>query len=131
MRNIFGSVLLSLTLFACGGPRMSQEQLSSADFGRPIDAAEAKAIVKNYFNQTLKDPSSAEFRNFSVYKTYTDPAFLEERRFGYIICISVNAKNAFGGYTGFKNYSLLTRDGRIIDVRADASNDRPDSACRQ
>lgn len=57
---------------------------SSSDY--QMMAAAKKSVLK-----MLKDPDSAEFRN-------------EHVGTGGIPCGEVNAKNSFGGYTGFKRY---------------------------
>jgi len=66
--------------------KLQQEKL----FGAKTIVA-AKRAVKN----SLKDPESAEFKD--VYANYTD---------GYdvVACGYVNAKNSFGGYTGYKAF---------------------------
>lgn len=35
---------------------------------------------------------------------------------GYVVTSLVNAKNGFGGYTGFEKYQFIIRDGRVIAV---------------
>lgn len=54
------------------------------------DIETARSAVK----QQLNDPSSAEFRNEKVYHDVR----------GLVVCGEVNAKNRFGGYTGYKPY---------------------------
>lgn len=56
-----------------------------------------KTIVaaKRAVTNSLKDPGSAEFKN--VYANYTDG-------YGVVACGYVNAKNSFGGYTGYKAF---------------------------
>ena len=51
-----------------------------------MDEIKLQRLVRNYVLASLKDPGSAEFRN------------------QYGICGEVNAKNSFGGYTGFKRF---------------------------
>lgn len=50
----------------------------------------------------LKDPSSAEFRN-------------ERIGSGGAVCGEVNAKNAMGGYVGFKKYIAAGKDGSYVE----------------
>lgn len=56
--------------------------------------AEFKAQVVNQ----LKDPDSAQFRNLRVVSG------------GAALCGEVNAKNSYGGYTGFKSF-VADNDG--------------------
>lgn len=63
----------------------------------------AEEIVK----QQLKDPSSAQFRNAFI----TTPAD-DTSQISY--CGEVNAKNAYGGYTGFKPFFVDFENGPIF-----------------
>ena len=53
---------------------------------------------------TLKDPDSAKFRNVRM-KKYDDM---------HIICGEVNAKNSYGGYTGYKKFAAAPHE-RLIE----------------
>jgi hypothetical protein len=61
----------------------------------PNIATQAEQQVRS----SLKDPASAQFRN-----TY-DFAYFG----GRMVCGEVNAKNGFGGYTGFLPYSIVRK----------------------
>ena len=75
--------------------------------GRPMTAAEKKAQQEKWFGAEmivaaeravraeLKDPDAAQFRD--VRANYTEG-------FGVVACGRVNAKNEFGGYTGFRRF---------------------------
>jgi hypothetical protein len=71
-----------------------------------------KELLKNTVKATLKDPGSALFgeitlgEKFSAYNTETKK--LVEGRFA---CLSVNAKNSFGGYTGEQHWLLTQSSG--------------------
>ncbi|MEA5669027.1 hypothetical protein VA603_15890 [Stenotrophomonas sp. MH1] len=74
---------------------------------RPMTAAEKKAQQQKWFGAEtivaaeravraeLKDPDAAQFRD--VRANYTE-------EFGVVACGRVNAKNEFGGYTGFRRF---------------------------
>ena len=74
---------------------------------RPMTAAETKAQQEKWFGAEtvvaaeravrgeLKDPDAAQFRD--VRANYTE-------EFGVVACGRVNAKNDFGGYTGFRRF---------------------------
>lgn len=74
---------------------------------RPMTAAEKKAQQEKWFGAEtivaaeravraeLKDPDAAQFRD--VHANYTE-------EFGVVACGRVNAKNEFGGYTGFRRF---------------------------
>lgn len=56
----------------------------------------------------LRDPDSAQFRNVKTYQSDTQAGG------GIIICGLANARNAFGGLTGFKPFrASFTPQGRI------------------
>ncbi len=54
--------------------------------------------LKEVIKRNAKDPSSVTFRNPVIYKNG--------------VCIDVNAKNSFGGFTGFTEYCALTVNGK-------------------
>lgn len=90
---------------------------ASADYGEY--PANYKEIVKQYFDATLIDPESARFQfGPEPTKAYTRNAIVPHGAqpvdFGYIVYVSVNAKNRMGGYTGAQLYRLLIRNGRVI-----------------
>jgi hypothetical protein len=74
---------------------------------RPMTPAEKKAQQEKWFGAEtivaaeravrgeLKDPDAAQFRD--VRANYTE-------EFGVVACGRVNAKNEFGGYTGFRRF---------------------------
>lgn len=74
---------------------------------RPMTAAEKKAQQEKWFGaetivaaeravrRELKDPDAAQFRDMRA--NYTE-------EFGVVACGQVNAKNDFGGYTGFRRF---------------------------
>ena len=55
---------------------------------------------------------------FSIYKNpadnYTGPGQLEYAQY-YVVCVNVNAKNAFGGYTGWQTQRYQFVNGRMAD----------------
>lgn len=72
--------------------------------------ATAEAGVKT----KLKDPESAQFRNLVVHDVKNGSA---------LICGQVNAKNAFGGYVGFRNFFALGDVAQISSGEGDTSFD--------
>lgn len=59
--------------------------------------------VRNAVSEQLKDPQSARFQNE------------REVRKG-LYCGEVNAKNSFGGYTGFQPFIVVDREERGLDA---------------
>lgn len=73
---------------------------------KPSDKEFVK-IGEDVVRQGLKDPDSAKFE--SNYKPSGDND-------GHV-CGRVNAKNSYGGYTGYKNFYVYinTKDGKLVD----------------
>lgn len=74
-------------------------------------------------SQRLKDPSSAQFRNLTYHNI---------NGFAHVVCGEVNAKNAMGGYAGFRPFIVVQkRSGSNqsdfdpkADMRVDVSDER-------
>lgn len=56
-------------------------------------------VGKEAVLESLKDPSSAQFKNVRTSKD------------GWVLCGELNAKNSYGGYTGFKRFYFLAAGG--------------------
>lgn len=92
----------------------SQEQIDNADYGAyPVNH---KAIIKIHYARILKDPTSVIYG--AITKPIKDHAIASRKPiFGYSVCVSVNAKNSFGGYAGMETTWFLFRDSKIIAMR--------------
>jgi hypothetical protein len=66
-----------------------------------------KTFVTSDIASNLKDPDSVEYRSWTVARAYRPS---NPPQFGYIISVTVNAKNSFGGYTGYDT-SMYWYDG--------------------
>lgn len=109
---------LTLTLLLTGcAAAPSSEELSKADYGeRPQNYVQT---VHKYLDENLKDPGSA------VYKEITAPqqdwirdAPIEgyQMHYGWGVLATINAKNSYGGYTGYQTYHFLFRGEQIDKV---------------
>lgn len=95
----------------------SREQLESGDYGADLSSQECESIVKTHVLSRLKDPDSAKFRfDSACEKGYVSSAPLlgREAQLGWRQTGFVNAKNSFGGYTGFNKFEALMRDGEVV-----------------
>jgi hypothetical protein len=80
--------------------------------------AAAKVVVAS----GLKDPDSAQFRNIFVRQGKTKRA----------ICGEVNAKNSYGGYIGYRTFTVLEGDTRALIKQGDEVMDPfIDSVCKR
>jgi len=90
---------------------------SSMHPGDKPDYETAKAHAKETILRNLKDPDSAKFRD-------STPLFKTLYNFGmgaignyeplWALCIEVNAKNSYGGYTGFEKWIVKFRNGQPV-----------------
>ena len=89
----------------------TQAEFEAADFGPyPEDSRE---IIEAYMRARLKDPNNAQYEwGHAPQRAYYRLGGLT---YGCVICVRVNARNSFGGYTGPKVYYFLIRDGRIAE----------------
>jgi len=79
--------------------------------------------IETAFVRQLKDPDSAKFSDFTApkhdqmvqveYATH-GVGVNKTAVYGYSSCVSVNAKNSYGGYTGNKQYWFLIRNGQVM-----------------
>ena len=108
--------VLSLLLSGCiGGPPTAAE-LAKADYGSPITQQQAELIVNQWLKSNLKDPESAKIEWGVVQKGWIREAIISgsQLKFGYLLKANVNAKNSFGGYTGYKACNFVFKNNQLI-----------------
>lgn len=119
MRGVLlGALVLSVLLLSGCGVQPTKEQLAAADYG--AFPRNYKPKIEAFMSGILKDPESAKYRYSMPCQGYwSNPAIGRwcEIHYGWIVDCEVNAKNSFGGYTGFKPYRFLLR-GESIDGEA-------------
>lgn len=104
--SLFLLVILPVGLIIVAAFSGSGEQSRPANDGKPT-AAQYKYGAREFVKGVLKDPASAEFRNEFVGSSG-------------VPCGEVNAKNSFGGYTGFKRFVSAGREATFIESRSTA-----------
>lgn len=92
------SLGLALILSACDN--FTSSKISQV--GNDFESEAKKAVISN-----LKDPDSAKFGKFTL---------VDNRG----ACLTVNARNAFGGYTGDQQATLIKTKGEWDVVAIDA-----------
>ena len=104
--------IATITLFigGCATPP-TQQELAAADYGTYPDNFEQ--IIKNHMTSILKDPDSARFQFLNNPKKGWNG--LGGKKFGYVSCVNINAKNSYGGYVGSRMSYFMIRNGKIID----------------
>ena len=113
---ILGLVLTSLSGCALpyqGGP--SSEEFAQGDFGS--QPTNYEQTVREYMNNSLKDPFSAQYQFGQPEKAwYGNPGGLlvsRDIRYGWGVLVRVNAKNSFGAYVGWRNYGFYFKNNRL------------------
>lgn len=98
--------------YAAVGCTPSREKLAAANYGALPVSYEDR--IRQYFGRSLRDPYSADYRFGVPYKAATDEGSFGHWVYGYAVDVEVNAKNAYGAYTGFQDYKFFFRsDGRM------------------
>lgn len=73
----------------------------------------ARQAVEQAVANKMKDPNSAEFRDWHAFQSQK----------GLLVCGEVNAKNSYGGYVGFTHFvAHASADGRLLSPAALASS---------
>lgn len=106
---------ISLCLASCASAPTAEE-LVNADYGVPMSQADCEKTVKDFAQYHLKDAASAQYQFGNCTKQWASsaPIFNLPKQYGYLMHVSINAKNSFGGYTGYQQYQFLMKDNRII-----------------
>ncbi|QFU23158.1 hypothetical protein FM038_014055 [Shewanella eurypsychrophilus] len=110
------AALLALT--GCGSTPDYMKNASSNIFNGMNDS-QIKKTVSDIASVKLKDPESVQFRNFKIKRggDYSGASLPDAVR---IVCGERNAKNSYGGYTGFKTFyvdgSGFLNDGNNLSL---------------
>ncbi|MGZ0378378.1 membrane lipoprotein lipid attachment site-containing protein [Citrobacter freundii] len=124
MKRLIITLSLAFTLAGCSaGPKLtdfppppSQQQIASASYGEP--PADYKEKISQYVSSRLLDPYSAKIEIGKPYKAYSQDNVVGGGlvRFGWAVPVMTNAKNAYGGYTGYKPSRFIFDHGTMYDV---------------
>ncbi|RKF36715.1 hypothetical protein [Paraburkholderia fungorum] len=101
-----------IALAACAAAPTSEE-MASADYGTYPD--NYQDVIHDYMENVLKDPDSAR------YDYLNSPQSGWRRtsnglKFGYVVCVNINARNSYGGYTGAQPSYFMLRDGTVVST---------------
>lgn len=112
MKKLLTTTILTLSLASCATKEFSPDIAGK----RPTDS-ETIAIVKDHITTTYMDDNVKNLRikkpiQGSVLKQY---GLYNKPESGWVICYQANGKNAFGGYTGVKQYTLGIQHKEVID----------------
>lgn len=113
MRQI-AAIALAASVAGCAVP-ISSEKIDAADYGEP-PPANHQDIIRKRISSELRDPYSAVFEFDAPRLGYlrTNPVAGTTEAFGWRVCGTVNAKNAYGAYRGRSPFFALFRGDRLI-----------------
>lgn len=117
MRAIFSLIPVAIisgcaTLVGSAGVNWSEQHP-----GKIPDYENAKIQAEEAIKNVLKDPNSAQFRNWTpFFKTLYNFGLGAAGKYEplWAICVQVNAKNSYGGYAGDHWYYVKFRDGLAV-----------------
>ena len=113
----FGAIASALLIFGGCASAPSEQQLATADYGAP--PRDYERVIHEYFDATLKDPASIQYKEVTEPRkdwVRDAPIAGYQMHYGWIVKATINAKNSYGGYVGFKTYSFLFRGEQIIET---------------
>ena len=97
----------------------SAQEVASADYGGPAPSrqqvqSQVAAVVKS----KLKDPESGKVQIGDIRRGWLSvpdkPGTSAQLMYGWFVDVQINARNSFGGYTGFQTWLFMFRDGQVV-----------------
>ena len=101
--------ILFPSLYRCQKP--STEEQRSGDYGYRMSQIESEKVIAYDYEKRLYDPYTA-YLKFSGVSTgyYQNPSNCKVT-YGRAILVQINAKNRYGGYTGYQTDICILRNG--------------------
>jgi hypothetical protein len=114
------TLILSCFCLLLANARAEKEQTGNVNFGQL--PKNYQTVIRGYYSMPghLLDPYSAVYQFGPPLKGMVqDGAFVgHKKHYGWIVPVWINAKNAFGGYTGAQHYYVMffAENGKVGDV---------------
>jgi hypothetical protein len=98
--------------------RPTEAAQNSADYGAAIEQSTAQQLAESWLTLHLKDSESARYQWGVIQRGYTKDPLISGGavNYGYLLPVLVNAKNSYGGYTGFEQWGFLFHNGSLLRV---------------
>ena len=110
------ALIPALALLALSASATAKEpDISKLNFG--VSPQDPVTIAKALMARELRDPDSAQYRWVDTYMGYCKEGWAKGNGlgwYGWAATIEINAKNAYGGYTGFRPYTILYQDQTAV-----------------
>ncbi|MGX9831179.1 hypothetical protein ACH30J_04585 [Enterobacter hormaechei subsp. xiangfangensis] len=95
----------------------SPVEISQCNAGFPPEGTAYQGDIVNTIKVNLKDPDSARFNFDAPRKVWINADMSHaDVRCGYFVGTTVNAKNSFGGYTGWEPIAAIWNNGTVITL---------------
>ena len=117
LRTVF--LISALLLAGCVAPVSSEQvtaEVARVGYGAP-PAEGWQDAIKAFMELRLKDSTSAIYKFGEPYQGYLTNSMFDGgglKAAGYIVQVEINAKNSYGGYTGFQSHRFMIRDNRVL-----------------
>ena len=85
------------------------------DYGAMPSYEEGVKAGEAFIKRDLADPYSAHIEWPYGFVPIDEKVPFSKRTTGYATCVTVNAKNAYGGYVGEQQFRVIVRNGAVID----------------
>lgn len=111
MRKVTVAAVLAAVLSGCAGGDRPESVASAA-----LSFDEMKSLVLSERGQIWKDPESV--RDAQIGNPYTCTGGLSHLGMmpNVCVCVSANARNGFGGYTGIRRTEILLNGRTLVDM---------------
>ena len=113
MRNFISLIIMAILMTGCASAP-TEDDIRNADYGLEVTASSCISIAQRFIKNKMKDPNSAQFSGVQCYKGWEGnvPIVGVPATYGYRFVGEINARNSFGGYTGFSPFSgIVKNDG--------------------
>jgi len=112
------AIILAACFLLVGCQTVSPQEITALDPGLKPDQQAAETNVRGYLTTALKDYDTARINFHPVRKGWQKDGSLRGGKLhaGWMLVVDVNAKNSYGGYTGFKRYWFFFEGGSMYHI---------------
>lgn len=118
MKRVAASVCIGTFLLSgCQSTGAFQTPELGHDYGAPPVVNEL--VIKQYIGSSLKDEETARYQFNLPVRTYCNSGILNGGKViwtGWSVPFSVNAKNSYGAYVGYKPYIARYQGDALLDI---------------
>lgn len=110
--------VLSVQFYGCQVANPVITDPDTLDYGTALEPT-FTVKIEGRLRAVLKDPDSAKVEYGEPYRAWLKTPWLASREnkgvvYGYTVPTRINAKNSYGGYTGFLPYNFFFRDNQLL-----------------